>query len=699
MNEMIVHCLTLNSLTLNVGSLNVATSRRLKEKPIGYFKFADPEVSRIVAENWGDGVGTTLEQIEAVTNIGTKFSNNSAITSFEEFEKFTGQVFEAFKPEAGFRNCTSLSSIKFPPQMTIIPVYFLSGATSLEIDITNEFQNVTFIGREAFKNTKIYGELSLPKISELQRNGEQFANTDISKVIINGSVETIPNKCFNDCSSLTDVILGENVKYIGNNAFDNCNISKIDLSKVKLVDKNSFINNTELNGTIDLSSIYTSEEGVGVGDCAFSQCGIIDKLIFPMYPFNIGGNTFIGTTVKVVENINYLASIGSNISNNIEQEFDILEFPYLTSVGRYGLSAIKAKKIIFQKLANIGNATLSGSDVGLGNPSYVESLEFSDTLTSITKYGLLDYNKLNNIVFKSITPPELATSYALNNTNNCPIYVPDASVEAYKTATNWNQYADRIKPLSEAYIILLLARDKYIGRRFNIKLLYGPLYEYEKGVTWSITSGSEYASIDQEGNVTINESANNNVITVRATSIYNDTIYDDIDITVTYADSEYLYLLPEETVFNNSNYIDTGIQLMDEDIDYTIYVRGVVNAYVDLGAIFHCVRESSPYPGILMDCTDRNVLRIGYGRGKEVKVPYTYGNEFELKVTHASGTASMSYSFTTNGRTTSGEKTDYEFVKISQTLLIGAYQTIDGSKGRFLDGTISEFYIRDYVEK
>lgn len=36
MDEMIVHCLTLNSLTLNVGSLNVATSRRLKEKPIGY---------------------------------------------------------------------------------------------------------------------------------------------------------------------------------------------------------------------------------------------------------------------------------------------------------------------------------------------------------------------------------------------------------------------------------------------------------------------------------------------------------------------------------------------------------------------------------------------------------------------------------------------------------------------------------------
>ena len=36
MSERIVHCLTLNSLTLNVGSLNVVTLHRRKEKPSGY---------------------------------------------------------------------------------------------------------------------------------------------------------------------------------------------------------------------------------------------------------------------------------------------------------------------------------------------------------------------------------------------------------------------------------------------------------------------------------------------------------------------------------------------------------------------------------------------------------------------------------------------------------------------------------------
>lgn len=37
-------------------------------------------------------------------------------------------------------------------------------------------------------------------------------------------------------------------------------------------------------------------------------------------------------------------------------------------------------------------------------------------------------------------------------TNDCPIYVPDESVDAYMTATNWSELADRIKPMSEFLI-------------------------------------------------------------------------------------------------------------------------------------------------------------------------------------------------------------------------------------------------------
>lgn len=42
------------------------------------------------------------------------------------------------------------------------------------------------------------------------------------------------------------------------------------------------------------------------------------------------------------------------------------------------------------------------------------------------------------------TKPPMLNAGAFDNTNNCPIYVPAASLNAYKTATNWSSYASRI---------------------------------------------------------------------------------------------------------------------------------------------------------------------------------------------------------------------------------------------------------------
>jgi hypothetical protein len=53
-------------------------------------------------------------------------------------------------------------------------------------------------------------------------------------------------------------------------------------------------------------------------------------------------------------------------------------------------------------------------------------------------------------VFNRTTPPTLANTNAFSNINSiCKIYVPDESVEVYKSATNWVTYADYIYPMSE----------------------------------------------------------------------------------------------------------------------------------------------------------------------------------------------------------------------------------------------------------
>jgi hypothetical protein len=53
---------------------------------------------------------------------------------------------------------------------------------------------------------------------------------------------------------------------------------------------------------------------------------------------------------------------------------------------------------------------------------------------------------LNSITITATTPPSLGSS-ALQYTNNCPIYVPSGSVNVYKSASVWSNYASRIQAI------------------------------------------------------------------------------------------------------------------------------------------------------------------------------------------------------------------------------------------------------------
>ena len=66
----------------------------------------------------------------------------------------------------------------------------------------------------------------------------------------------------------------------------------------------------------------------------------------------------------------------------------------------------------------------------------------------MSAYTFQGCTSLQYVICQAVTPPTIGTDN-FTNTNNCPIYVPDASVTAYREASVWVSYADRIKPLSE----------------------------------------------------------------------------------------------------------------------------------------------------------------------------------------------------------------------------------------------------------
>ena len=98
---------------------------------------------------------------------------------------------------------------------------------------------------------------------------------------------------------------------------------------------------------------------------------------------------------------------------------------------------------------NVSRALQTINVNGLNGCFGVNRYDFPSTLTTINAQGILNNYALCCLIFRSTTPPTMVAG-ALDGINRiAKIYVPDAQVATYKTATNWVAYADYIYPLSE----------------------------------------------------------------------------------------------------------------------------------------------------------------------------------------------------------------------------------------------------------
>jgi hypothetical protein len=79
------------------------------------------------------------------------------------------------------------------------------------------------------------------------------------------------------------------------------------------------------------------------------------------------------------------------------------------------------------------------------NPS-LTSVTIGNGITTILWSAFRGCSGLTSITVNAVTPPTLGGD-ALSMTNDCPIYVPCDSVDAYKAASGWSDYASRIQAI------------------------------------------------------------------------------------------------------------------------------------------------------------------------------------------------------------------------------------------------------------
>ena len=94
------------------------------------------------------------------------------------------------------------------------------------------------------------------------------------------------------------------------------------------------------------------------------------------------------------------------------------------------------------------NITSIGEMLFQGCP--LTAITIPSGVTSVKTFAFDSCSRLTEMIFLGTTPPTLSGTRPLGVTTlTFPFYVPDASVDAYKAASGWSNYASRVKGISE----------------------------------------------------------------------------------------------------------------------------------------------------------------------------------------------------------------------------------------------------------
>ena len=369
--------------------INIHKGSSVAEQPVGDFKvrFYDYD-GTILKEQWvNSGETATAPTVPTHEYLTFSYWNNTFSGVTEDID--TGTIY----------NTTDGKSYLFitltPAMSGTTPTLYInkSSTSSMTIDWGDGVSNSTStLGVQNISHTYPgYGDYM---ITVNNPNGGTYNfgnNTNTTQIFGNG----VYSKC------LTKVYLGSNYDSLFAYTFNLC-------SSLQYITLPSY--------TLPQSSGYIS---------VFSGCNNLKFFICPNYNMTIYTSYFNGCY---------------NLENIIFQDTR----SYWVA-GTTFLSNIKIKRF---DIKTFTNNTIGGS--GTFNSCYsVEKFIIPSTLTSIGSAAFSNnYNCCCYLCYPT-TPPTLVSTTVFSGINSLTkIYVPDASVDTYKTATNWTVVADYIYPLS-----------------------------------------------------------------------------------------------------------------------------------------------------------------------------------------------------------------------------------------------------------
>lgn len=358
-----------------------------------------------------------------------------------------------------FEGSETLTGMTIPSSVTSIGDFAFAGCTSLGAPNTPSGADIT----EPTKGPNRSGETTFVIPEGVTSIGAHaFENcTSLTSIIIPDSVTSIGDGAFQGCTNLTDIDIPDTVEDMGENVFNGCT----GITSVTIPYGVTSIDDYAFAGCSNLVSIDIPETVTSIGKHAFDDCENLVSITIPAGVTKIEDFAFAACMELPRINIpDGVTSIGASAFESCFKLADVELPSSVESIGNYAFASChefttftipsnvtRISDGLFYSCYQLGNVFIHNDVESIGYGAFYQcqsltSIILPSSVTCIEDQVFHGCTGLISITIEAINPPvtEYGMEYTFVDTNDCPVYVPAGSVDAYREADGWSQYASRI---------------------------------------------------------------------------------------------------------------------------------------------------------------------------------------------------------------------------------------------------------------
>ena len=262
------------------------------------------------------------------------------------------------------------------------------------------------------------GALTIP--AGVEYDGTEYSVTSIgnkalagcellTEAVVPNSVTTIGNEAFADSKALAKVTLGDGVTTIGNAVFRGCE----SLTEAVIPDGVTTLGAETFSGCTKLSKAVLGNGVKAIGEKTFYGCTLLAEITIPDAVTTIGNSAFSGCTKLTA------VALGNGVSNIGDEAFS-------------GCTAL-TEITLPNSVRLIGKSAFSGC-------SALEKATLGSSVRILNDWAFYGCEALAEMTVLATEPPMASANTFANVSRSIPVYVPKASLEAYRAANVWNEF-------------------------------------------------------------------------------------------------------------------------------------------------------------------------------------------------------------------------------------------------------------------